>query len=203
MEYRTVLLKGIGLSQALAFGDNPTRMAKFSAAFQEASGQPPPFDGIRVGVQRKLGERMDEAIAITLQYPEPFHRPLLEELGWRATVRRDPYTVSQSQTLQALPEVARCIFMRGAVRGWLLRHDLGSASDWAELMRTVQPVLEACPEEAEMGLAWGIIDRFHDTAAMDSAVHQLNQVQSRPTFTERMRRLWPVRIRVNVWDPSP
>ena len=199
LEYRTLFLKGVALHQALAHGDQPQRMLDFARTFQKVTGEPIPFDGIRVGLQRKMGDDMAKAVSIAMQYPAAYHRPLLEELGWRATVHHNPETVLGRAAAQSIPTPTRCIFVRGAIRGWTLRQPLSTRSEWTTLHRSIRPALQACPSEGRMGLAWAFIDRFQTHAEVNEAMQRFHSISQDDQLKDRLKALWPIRTHVNVW----
>ncbi len=200
LEYRTLFFKGIALHQALAHADNPKKMVDFARTFRQETGEPMPFDGIRVGLQRKLGDDMVRAVATALQYPDSFHRPLLEELGWRATAHHNPETVLNRPAAQSIPMPNRCVFIRGAIRGWTLRQPLSKASDWTTLKQSIRSTLRACPTEGQLGLAWAFIDRFQAKHEVMEAAHLFVSGSDNSGIKTRLDTLWPIRTQVNIWD---
>ncbi len=101
---------------------------------------------------------MAVAIALALEYPESYHPPVFEELGWRVG-EEDGWDEQRLDALvQTVPEGSRCVFLAGADRALTLnQRGWGSEEDYARLAgRADAP----CREERIRGLGQAALILF-------------------------------------------
>lgn len=93
-------------------------------------------NGVRIGIQVGLGDELPSAMAVGAGWPEPYHAPIFEELGWRAG---DDDPEKPFQFAEAAPDGAKLAFVQGAARGAALRRTEGLRA--AEAAATVNLLL--------------------------------------------------------------
>ena len=100
---------------SIAHDASPDAVVPRALAY-EASAGVDVDDGVRVGLQRSLGDDLPAALKAA-RYPADMQDALFEETGWRAG-DEFRHLCSRSASLQR-----RCVFVHGAARGRTLRTD--------------------------------------------------------------------------------
>ena len=81
-EHWPALFIGLFIRYTITNDSAPERVVPFAERLSEAVGVPP-YDGVRIGVQRGSGDDMPAALAIAARYPDAYQPGIYEELGWR------------------------------------------------------------------------------------------------------------------------
>ncbi len=86
--YRRNLYEGILRAYTEASAAEPDQVVPFAEAFVAQVGLDDPYNGVRIGLQRALGDDLPMAITTAQRYPQRYWPALYEELGWRSVVPR-------------------------------------------------------------------------------------------------------------------
>jgi len=127
-----------------------------------------PRNAVRTELQWTLGDDLQDALTLALRYPPDWQPAMLEELGWRAGDQR---TGSEAAALaEGLPDDVRCSFVRGAVRGRVLRQPDGTPWTWAQLDAWRAP-LPGCAGDQAKGIAWAFqIQQGGDRSGIEASI---------------------------------
>lgn len=149
--WRRPFHNGVLVSWSIAHDADPAEVMPRAEAYAAATGVPVQ-DGVRVGLQRALGDDLPAALAVAGQYPEDEQAALFEELGWRAGDEAQ----AVCGLVAAVPDAQRCAFVHGAARGRTLRTDWEGPEAASPLARTVSAEACGCEAAAWRGVAWGL-----------------------------------------------
>jgi len=81
-EHWPALFIGIYIRYTIVHDADPKLVVPFAERFSKNVGVPP-YDGVRIGVQRGLGHDIPAALALAKRYPGEYQAGIFEELGWR------------------------------------------------------------------------------------------------------------------------
>ncbi len=129
-----------------------------------------PHNGVRIGLQQRLGDDLPAAIAVAQRYPEDYHPALLEELGWRAGDESDDPHADPLASLAVVGPAAQPAFAHGLCRGgWDAGDPLDRPNRWLAALEP--PLQHACIQ----GLAWNLQRAAPDSGAIDAALASLDE----------------------------
>ena len=149
--WRRPFHNGVLVSWSIAHDASPDAVVPRALAY-EASAGVDVDDGVRVGLQRSLGDDLPAALKVAARYPADMQDALFEELGWRAGDEDSDICVLAAQT----PAQRRCVFVHGAARGRTLRTDWTQPDAPVALATKISAQTCGCEDATWRGAAWGI-----------------------------------------------
>ncbi len=224
--YRRNLYEGILRAYTEASAAEPDQVVPFAEAFVAQVGLDDPYNGVRIGLQRALGDDLPMAITTAQRYPQRYWPALYEELGWRSVVPRptppdhvfeagpfagQPSSRALVSYAALVPEDARCHFVHGAMRGRILeRHGL-DPTGWTAIASELALLDERCLAAGYQGVAWGIaVLAGHETPQAEWWMSQVGAPDARARVKRSYERITgadrtpgsPAR-RVAPWELAP
>lgn len=143
---------GVLLRFTQSHAKEPALIVNYAARWSTLTGRSP-TNGVRIGLQRALGDDLPTAIAAAAALPEAWQPELIEELGWRVGSEPGPAAERTLAHLGLVPEPSRCAFVHGAVRGQALHVSL---EDGMALARALPAI---CEREAWRAIGWTVHQR--------------------------------------------
>lgn len=178
----------------------PERVLPWVTAYVEANGLTDGRNGVRIGLQRSLGEDLPEAIRVAQRYPPEWQVALMEELGWRAGNDVKLADVSLQPLLKRLPEDAHCAFVQGAARGWTLNRPWSRTSTWPVTYAFLSELPEVCHAEMITGVAWGLHLLGGTPAEIAGMLDSVVDTGIRGELDARVRRI-EANENTPIWEP--
>lgn len=145
----SALEDGVLLRFAQNHADDPQAIVEYAARWSALTGRAP-NNGVRIGLQRALGDDMPKAISRASELPVEWQPDLYEELGWR--VGMDPARARELtlSLMTTVPEPSRCSFVHGSVRGHALHVSLDDG------MTLARDLSKDCETEAWKAVGWTV-----------------------------------------------
>jgi len=166
---RGPLLDGRFQAVVLASDGQPDSVLPQVAVLQAEMPAQSPYNGVRIGLQRRLGDDLPRALDTAAAYPPDWWPALFEELGWRV----GDENLDPSGFLDRVPPQAHCHFVHGVVRGGALAF-LEDPLWTRKLTERAGMAAPACWDAAWQGLATGLhLGLGQDPRALSEAVDAL------------------------------
>ena len=153
---------------------DPDLVVPLANNYIRISGMTDPYNGVRIGLQRGLGDKLPEALQVAASYPEDYWPALFEELGWRASRHkpiRSAHAPSRlleddafwgeamewvSDHQQYVPEAAKCHYIHGVARGRALGYPWHDRHGWIRIQDEIDGFDQACRNSAYQGIGWAV-----------------------------------------------
>jgi hypothetical protein len=190
--YQMALHDGVLRHFTMESKGKPSKVVPFAQRYLRISGLKDPFNGVRIGLQRSLGNKLSDALAVAGKYPKVYWPALFEELGWRSAGHRPPRAKNATGPLvdddaywakatewvrlhaDLVPQASVCHYYHGAIRGRGLQYPWQDALGWARIQAEIDALEPGCREAAYVGTAWAIF--IHASHKPGHATIMLNSI---------------------------
>jgi len=162
---RVVLHDGVVRSLVEHQASDLPKAHQLAEAYGEAAGALNITNGFRVGVQRALGDDIENALDAAGALPAILQPAVFEELGWRVGDRMEPFSwlgfwepkIAEERLpalISRVPDAWRCVFLHGVARGRTMVIPLQDADTSEALSHLVDLVGSECRDARVRGIAW-------------------------------------------------